>query len=106
MAIGKSQEIKVAADQSFWVDGEGTYMVTGKCFHSAEEDAVFRSNKNLLLEAADDSITLKVGSSEIIMKKDGKISIKGSEITMKASGDISIEAGGNLNQKGSKINQN
>ncbi|WP_299750842.1 type VI secretion system tip protein TssI/VgrG [uncultured Tateyamaria sp.] len=106
VSIGKSQEIKVKADQSFWVEGEGTYMVTGKCFHSAEDDAAFRSNKNLLLEAADDSITLKVGKSEVILKKDGTITIEGKDITLDASGKINIKAGGEITLKGSKINQN
>lgn len=106
VAIGKSQEFKVKADQSFWVEGDGTYMVTGKSFHSAEDDAVFRSNKNLLLEAADATITLKVGKSELILKKDGTINMKGKDIVLKASGDLTIEAGGTLTQKGSKINQN
>ncbi|PUB17282.1 type VI secretion system Vgr family protein [Yoonia sediminilitoris] len=101
-----NQEEKIGGDQSFWVEGEGTYMVTGKCFHSAEEDAAFRSNKNLLLEAADSKITIKCGNAMIVLQKDGTIGIEGKDISLDASGKINIKAGGEISLKGSKINQN
>ncbi len=103
--IGKSQEFKVAGDQSFWVDGDGTYMVTKKAFHSAEADATFRSNANVLIEAGD-SITLKCGSAAMILKKDGTITINGKDITTKGTGKIVLEASSSITLKGSEILHN
>ena len=47
---------------------------------------------------ADDEIVVKTGSAEIIMKKNGDITIKGGKINVKGSGDVII--------KGSKIKEN
>lgn len=106
VTIAKDQQYTITGDQTFMVDGEGNYLVKGKVFHNAEDDAAFRSNKNLLLEAEDDQITIKVGDSEIIMKKDGTINIEGKDITLKGSGDIKMEASGDIVMKGSNIKQN
>ena len=43
-------------------------------------------------------ITIKTGSAEIVMKKNGDITISGGKINIKGSGDIVM--------KGSKITQN
>ncbi|PWJ16550.1 type VI secretion system Vgr family protein [Jannaschia seohaensis] len=104
--IGKNQEMKIGEDQSFWVGGDGTYMVTKKAFHSAEDDATFRSNKNLLLEAGGDQLTLKCGKAEIVMKKDGTISIEGKDINTDASGKINSKASGDIILKGSNVKMN
>ncbi|MDH5728412.1 MAG: hypothetical protein OEZ58_05455, partial [Gammaproteobacteria bacterium] len=45
-----------------------------------------------------DQLTLKCGSASIILKKDGKIQIKGKDINIKGSGNVKI--------KGSKIAEN
>src|SRR5687768_17527913 len=55
---------------------------------------------------ADDEIVIKTGSAEIILKKNGDISIKGKQIDVVGSGDINIKGTGQLNLKGSKVNQN
>jgi type VI secretion system secreted protein VgrG len=47
---------------------------------------------------ADDEIALKTGSAEIIMKKNGDITIKGGKVNIKASGDMIL--------KGSTIKEN
>ena len=46
----------------------------------------------------DDEISFKTGSAEIIMKKNGDITINGGKITINASGDLVL--------KGSKIAEN
>jgi len=61
--------------------------------------------KNLTLEAKD-SITIKTGSAEILMKKDGTITIKGKDITIKGSGKINVDASSDIVMKGSNILQN
>lgn len=60
-------------------------------------DYSIKVGKNTVLESGD-SIIFKTGSASIIMKKDGKIQIKGSDILIKASGNIKL--------KGSKISEN
>ena len=57
---------------------------------------IYSENKSLI--ESSDQITLKSGSSEIIMKKNGDISIKGKNINIKASGDLVL--------KGSRILEN
>ena len=47
---------------------------------------------------ADDEISFKTGDAEIIMKKNGDITINGGKITIKGSGDLVL--------KGSKISEN
>lgn len=105
VSVDQNQEYKIGGDQSFWVEGDGTYMVTKKAFHSSDDDATFRSNKNLILEGKD-SITLKCGDATIEMKKDGTITIDGKDISAKGSGKIVVDADGSLTLKGSTINQN
>ena len=58
------------------------------------------------LVAAADELVLECGSAKIILKSDGKITIKGSDLTLDGSGKIVVDATGDLNLKGSKINQN
>ena len=41
-----------------------------------------------------------------MLKKDGTIEIEGKDITVNASGKIVATASGDMNLKGSKINQN
>ncbi|MDH5326829.1 MAG: type VI secretion system tip protein VgrG [Gammaproteobacteria bacterium] len=60
-------------------------------------DYSIKVGKNTVIDSGD-SIVFKTGSASIIMKKDGKIQIKGSDILIKASGNIKL--------KGSKISEN
>jgi type VI secretion system secreted protein VgrG len=81
LTIGQGFEISVAKDHSNKVKGE-------------------------ILISSDKEITLKCGSSSIVMKKDGTITIKGKDITIKGSGKISAKASGNMTLKGQKILEN
>ncbi len=56
--------------------------------------------------SAADELVLQCGSAKIILKKDGTIEIEGKDIAVKGSGKIVVDATGDLNLKGSKINQN
>jgi type VI secretion system secreted protein VgrG len=55
---------------------------------------------------AGDSVTIKIGSASIAMKKDGTIDIKAKNISIEGSGKINVKADGNVTMKGSKILQN
>ena len=61
--------------------------------------------KSLAFDVTDE-ITLKCGSAQITMKKDGTIIVKGKDITIDGSGKINLKAGGDITAKGSKINMN
>ena len=92
-------------DQSFWVDGDGTYMVKGPCFWASEDSGTFKAAKHTLIEAGE-QLTLKCGSAALVMTKDGTITIEGKDITINGSGKINIKASGEVTVKGSKINNN
>jgi len=54
-------------------------------------------NKEFVLTAkkiqlvADDEIQMKTGSAELILKRNGDITIKGIKVNVKASGDITLK---------------
>jgi len=86
--IGGSQDVEVGKDSSENFGAKKT--VTVKKEYSLH-------GKKIML-TADDEVTIKTGSAEIIMKKNGDITIKGKKITVNGSGDLIL--------KGSKIQGN
>lgn len=86
--ISGNQNVKIAKNQTVAIDGEQKVTVT--------KDASLKAKKVQIV--ADDEISLKTGSAEILMKKNGDITIKGNKITVKGDGDLIL--------KGSKITAN
>lgn len=86
--VGENRSVKIAKNLTEKIDGQQTIEVA--------KEATLKAKKVLI--NADDEIILKTGSAEIIMKKNGDITIKGNKINVKGSGDVTI--------KGSKITQN
>lgn len=103
--IGKTHIIKVGEDASTQVNGAHELKVGKKSLIQVGEDAGIVVGKNLTIEAKE-SVTIKTGSAEIIMKKDGTITIKGKDITIKGSGKIDVNASSDIIMKGSEIKQN
>ncbi|TPM93834.1 type VI secretion system tip protein TssI/VgrG [Mesorhizobium sp. B2-1-3A] len=103
--ISKTHIIKVGEDASTQVNGAHELKVGKKSLIQVGEDAGMVVGKNLTLEAKE-SVTIKTGSAEIVMKKDGTITIKGKDITIKASGKIDVNASSDIIMKGSEIKQN
>jgi type VI secretion system secreted protein VgrG len=103
--IAKTRTTKIGADDGTQVAGAHELKVGKKSLVQIADDAAFNVGKTLTLEAKD-SITLKCGSAEIVMKKDGTINIKGKDVSIDASGKISGKASGDIQFKGSKIHQN
>ncbi|MBZ9721032.1 type VI secretion system tip protein VgrG [Mesorhizobium sp. AD1-1] len=103
--ITKTRKTEIGADDSTQVAGAHELKVGKKSLVQIADDSALNVGKNYTLEAKD-SITLKCGSAEIIMKKDGTIDIKGKDISIDASGKISGKASGDIKFKGSKIHQN
>ncbi|MBS0453298.1 MAG: type VI secretion system tip protein VgrG [Proteobacteria bacterium] len=86
--ISGNQSVKIAKNQAVAIDGEQKVSVTKEASVKAKKVQV----------VADDEISFKTGSAEIIMKKNGDITVKGNKITIKGDGDVIL--------KGSKITAN
>ena len=86
----------VKGNQSLEVEKDLKESVRGK-YDCEVKEKVWIKAKAIQLDA-DDEINLKTGSAEIIMKKNGDITINGGKITVNASGDLKLS--------GSKISEN
>ena len=105
VGIGASQSIEVGGSRSLDV-GSDYNMNVGKDRNSeigAKESV--KIGKEWVVEVQD-SITIKCGSAQFIMKKDGTIQLKGKDISLKASGKIDAKAGATMTLKGSSIKEN
>lgn len=110
--VGGSKSESIGANRTQTVGADATETVGGNLTVSVAKDAKetvggkqsVEVTKEATLQAkkvqitADDEISFKTGSAEIIMKKNGDITIKGGKITVKGSGDVVV--------KGSKIAEN
>lgn len=102
--IGASKSVTVGADLTDTVGGDRDFSTGKGVKHTVAEDYKLSVAKVLGASAkkvqiiADDEISLKTGSAEIVLKKNGDITIKGSKIKIEASGDMVL--------KGSKIKEN
>lgn len=94
--VGKSLNETVGKDRVVKVAKDLTETVGGQHKESVEKEFIVNAKKIQLV--AKDEIQIKVGSAEIILKKNGDISIKGKKIDVKGSGDVTI--------KGSQIKEN
>jgi type VI secretion system secreted protein VgrG len=86
--IKENQTVTVGKDLKEKVQGQRNVEVT--------KEAMLKAKKVQI--TADDEISLKTGDAEILMKKNGEVTIKGGKITIKGSGDVIV--------KGSKIAEN
>jgi len=87
-SVGKNMTINVEKDLVETVNGKYTESVTKEYGLKA---------KAIILEA-EDQITFKTGSAQIVMKSNGDITISGKNVNLKGSGNIVI--------KGSKVTNN
>ncbi len=87
-SIGKDRVVSVAKDDKTTVGGQNKVSVS--------KEYILNAKKIQLV--GEDEIHLKCGSAEILLKKNGDITIKGNKINVKGSGDVVI--------KGSKIAEN
>ena len=98
-AISAGAKFAAQAKSDFSAGAGGMMSLKSSKDFSAQSDA-----KGLL--GAKDELVLQCGSAKIMMKKDGTIEIEGKDITLNGSGKIVATASGDMNLKGSKINQN
>lgn len=112
-SVTGNEVTQITGNQSETVKGDATLDITGKRgiqvgadeAHKVAGKMVLDVGKDLAIIAAD-SIALTCGSSAIVLKKDGTITIEGKDFTFKASGEIGIKSTGETTMKGSKINLN
>ena len=86
--IGKDRAINVTKDEKKTIGGQSKTSVT--------KEYILNAKKIQLV--GEDEIHLKCGSAEILLKKNGDITVKGNKINVKGSSDVVI--------KGSKIAEN
>jgi type VI secretion system secreted protein VgrG len=94
--VGKNLSETIGENHTVTVKKDTTVTIEGKQTVEVKKEAILKAKKVQI--TAEDEITLKAGSAEIIMKKNGDITIKGAKINVKGSGDVTI--------KGSKVAQN
>ena len=78
------------------VDKDLKETVNGKYTEAVTKEYGLKA-KTITMQA-DDQITLKTGSAQIVMKKNGDITISGKNINVKGSGNVVL--------KGSKVSAN
>ena len=96
LTVGKNLTERIDDSQIVKIGKDLTENITGKHREEVKKEYMLQAKKIQI--TADDQIHIKSGKAEIIMKKNGDISIKGKKISVKGSGDIIV--------KGSKIKEN
>ncbi len=106
LKVGGKHSVNVASDEGVTVGGKHSVKVTGdrtlKVGADLHDDAdgnyTLKSGKKIKITAADE-LQIEVGSSKLVMKSGGDITLEGKKITLKASG-------GNIVMTADKILQN
>ena len=96
LITGKDLAEKIKNNRTVEIGKDLMEKVGGKHREEVEKEYMVQAKKIQL--TADDQIHIKTGKAEIIMKKNGNITIKGKKINIKGSGDVIV--------KGSKIKEN
>jgi type VI secretion system secreted protein VgrG len=88
--IGGGKSITIGKELMLKAGTDGAINIGQKLGLNAGDDLGISGKKKGIIKLADE-LTIKVGSAEIIMKKNGDITIKGKKITIDASGDVIID---------------
>jgi type VI secretion system secreted protein VgrG len=96
VTVGKNLSESVDESQDIKIGKDLTENIAGKHREEVKKDYMLQAKKIQI--TADDQIQLKTGKAEMIMKKNGDITIKGKKINIKGSGNVIV--------KGSKIKEN
>lgn len=94
--VGGAKAEEVGGVKAEVVGANKTVQVGGK--HTADVAKEYALKAKKIHFEAEDELSIKVGSANLVMKKSGDIQIKGKKINIKGSGDVVI--------KGSKILEN
>ncbi len=113
VTVGGSQTIGVAKDVGETIGGGFTQTVTkdhktdvkGGRAATVEKDDTLKVTKKLQIDAGEE-VLIKTGDAQLLMKKNGDITLKGKNIVIDGSGKITVKASSDLKLKGSKIGEN
>ncbi|WP_347265994.1 type VI secretion system tip protein TssI/VgrG [Paracoccus sp. (in: a-proteobacteria)] len=112
-SITGNETVTVTGNHSEAVSGDGSLSIKGKRGIKVDGDEGHKVGGKMALDVgaalaivAADSIAITCGSSAIVMKSDGTITIEGKNLTLKGSGTIDVIAKGETTIKGSKVNIN
>jgi type VI secretion system secreted protein VgrG len=94
--VGKSVAKRVGENQTLQVGKDLTETIEGKHREEVKKEYMLQAKKVQIV--AEDEISIKTGSAEMILKKNGDITVKGNKISIKGDGDVTI--------KGSAIKEN
>ncbi|MGQ9424396.1 type VI secretion system Vgr family protein [Gilvimarinus sp. F26214L] len=94
--VGEQHRESISKDMTISVGKDLRETVSGQYQETVTKDYGLKA-KTITMQA-DDRITLKTGSAQIVMKKNGDITISGAKINVKGSGNVVI--------KGSKVTTN
>ena len=103
-AIGQSKSVTIGKDLTETISGNQTTKILKDLSENVAGKHREEVTKEYMLQAkkvqitADDEIHLKAGSAEILLKKNGDITVKGNKISVNGDGDVII--------KGSKVKAN
>ena len=89
-SAGANYEVKAGTNLSWEGGKDGELKVGKKLFIESGDNLSIKGSKKLNIEAKD-QLTLKCGKAEIILKKNGDISIKGGKVNVKGSGKITVK---------------
>ena len=113
VTVGGSQVINVGKDVGETIGGgwsqrvakdHGTAVGGSRSATVGKDDSIGVAKK-LTIDAGEE-ILIKTGDAQLLMKKDGTISLKGKDIAITGSGKITVKATGDMVLKGSKIAEN
>jgi len=96
VTVSKDRSEKITGGAALEVGKDAKCKVNGKAMTKVAKEYALQAKKVAIV--ADDELTLKTGSAQIQMKKNGDIIIKGKKITIKGSGEVIV--------KGSKVKAN
>jgi type VI secretion system secreted protein VgrG len=96
LTVGKNLLETIAKNRTVAIGKDLNESIEGQHVAEVKKESILKAKKVEI--TADDEISFKTGDAQIIMKKNGDITIQGGKITVKASGDLIM--------KGSKIAEN
>ena len=121
ISVGADQSIDVGANQATSVGANISASAGSNVSISAGSDFVGSAGSKLGLSSgsdfsvsggakgridAADELVLSCGDAQIVLKKDGTITIDGKDVTVSGSGKINVKADSDIVMKGSTIKQN
>jgi type VI secretion system secreted protein VgrG len=90
-SVGGNHNVQVGKDCSLNIDGDSHCKVTGKQYLTADS-VDFKGQQTVTIEAGS-QLTLKVGSSALVLSASG-VSINGIKVTIDGSSKVDINSGG------------